>query len=200
MWLDHPIALWVYYHHTQMPPSMLGWLAAHIGNPLVPLAVFVFLGVVTRAAVIRALPRNHYAAALIVSVSVLIAEGVKQYLKIIFGRPSPEAWINGNSSFPRSGTIGFHFFHGGAGYLSFPSGHMATTCALIAVLWIWYPRWRWIYFLVALIVGGALVVTDIHFLSDVIAGAFVGISVGAAVTAIWNRVSSSQQQMSSQSG
>ena len=191
--LDHPIALWVHHHHTEMPPGRLEWLAVHVGNPLIPLAELVLLGVVVRAAVFRSLPQGHYAAAFVASLSVLTAEGVKRFLKPIFGRTSPETWINANSSSTQNGYYGFHFWHGGAAYQSFPSGHMATACALIAVLWIWYPRWRWLYFAAVLSVGGALVGTNIHFMSDVIAGAFVGISVGAAVTAIWNRISSIKQ-------
>jgi membrane-associated phospholipid phosphatase len=189
-WLDRPIALWIHHHHTEASPGLLKWLAAHIGNPLIPLAELVLLGVAIRAVIFRALPRGHYAAAFVASVSVLTAENVKRFLKPIFGRPSPERWMNGNSSLVGDGNYGFHFLHGSAAYQSFPSGHMATACALMAVLWVWYPRWRWLYFAAALTVGSALVGTNIHFLSDVIAGAFVGISVGAAVTAIWNRVSS----------
>jgi membrane-associated phospholipid phosphatase len=190
MWVDHPIALWIHRGHTEMPPGQLEWLAAHVGNPLVSLAEIVLVGVVARAAVIRALPRGHYAAAFIASVSVLAAEGVKGFLQPIFGRPAPETWLSGNSSFIGNGYYGFHFFSGKAAYQSFPSGHMATACALIAVLWIGYPRWRRLYLAAALTVGAALVGTNIHFLSDVISEAFVGISVGAAATAIWNRVSS----------
>jgi membrane-associated phospholipid phosphatase len=189
-WVDHPIALWVHRGHTEMPPGQLEWLAAHVGNPLVPLAEIVLVGVVARAAVLRALPRAHYAAAFVASVSVLTAEGVKGFLQPIFGRPAPETWLSGNSSFIGSGYYGFHFFSGEAAYQSFPSGHMATACALLAVLWIWYPRWRWLYLAAALTIAGALVGTNIHFLSDVIAGAFIGISVGAGVTPIWKRISS----------
>ena len=84
-----------------------------------------------------------------------MAETIKNGLKFVFGRTWPETWVNNNPSFIRDGVYGFNWFHGGAGYASFPSGHMSVTCALAAVLWIWVSalaaalgaswcwRWRW---------------------------------------------------------
>jgi membrane-associated phospholipid phosphatase len=68
--------------------------------------------------------------------------------------------------------------HGGAAYQSFPSGHMAATCAVVSVLWIWYPRLRWLVTIAGIAVGVGLIGANYHFLSDVIAGAFIGISIG----------------------
>ena len=34
---------------------------------------------------------------------------------------------------------------GGGAFNAFPSGHMATSCAVLAVLWLWYPRFRILY-------------------------------------------------------
>jgi membrane-associated phospholipid phosphatase len=76
--------------------------------------------------------------------------------------------------------------HGGAAYQSFPSGHMAATCAVVSVLWIWYPRLRWLVTIAGIAVGVGLIGANYHFLSDVIAGAFIGISIGWMAVAIWN--------------
>ena len=111
---------------------------------------------------------------------------IKDQLKFIFGRTWPETWVQDNPSFIRDGVYGFHFMHGGGGYQSFPSGHMAATCAVISVLWVWYPRSRWLGAFAAIAVGAGLVGANYHFLSDVIAGAFVGISTGWLANAIWN--------------
>jgi membrane-associated phospholipid phosphatase len=88
-------------------------------------------------------------------------------------------------SFIADHAYGFNFFHAGPAYQAFPSGHMTAICAALAVLWAWYPCWRALWVLMGLGVGTALVGGNFHFLSDVIAGAFVGVSTGWIVTAMW---------------
>lgn len=188
LWLDRPIALWVHHHSLRPHQGLIHWLAANIANPLIPVAAVTAVGLLLRAIVLRSMPRNYEAAALICSLSVLVTEALKRQLKFVFGRAWPETWVNNNPSFIRNGDYQFHFMHGGDVYQSFPSGHMATACAVIAVLWVLYPKWRWIYSAVVLIVGLGLVLLNLHFLSDVLAGAFVGISVGAATIAAWRRM------------
>lgn len=103
-------------------------------------------------------------------------------LKMVFGRYWPETWINNNPSLIGNGAYGFHFFHDGEAYSSFPSGHTARTMAVMSVLWIAYPRWRWFAALIsgAVIVG--LVGMDYHFVGDTIAGAFLGAIIGTYTT------------------
>jgi membrane-associated phospholipid phosphatase len=93
--------------------------------------------------------------------------------------------VQNNPSFIRDGAYGFNFFHGGPGYASFPSGHTAATCAVISVLWIMVPKWRPLYALVVLAVAAGLIGANYHFLSDVIAGGFVGSSTGWMTAALW---------------
>ena len=120
------------------------------------------------------------------SLAVLFSEAIKNILKFIFGRTWPETWINNNPSFIRDGVYGFNFMHTGSAYKSFPSGHMAAACTVIAVLWMRYPRFRPIYLAVGLLVGLALVGTNYHFLSDVLMGAFLGASSGWMAIVIWD--------------
>ncbi len=62
---------------------------------------------------------------------------------------------------------------------------MAAACAVLSVLWIWYPRLRSLWSIAGLAAGGGLVGLNYHFLSDVLAGAFLGGSIGWMATAIW---------------
>jgi membrane-associated phospholipid phosphatase len=117
--------------------------------------------------------------------SVLLTEIIKSQLKFVFGRTWPETFVQNNPSFIRDGVYGFNFFHGGPGYASFPSGHTAAICALSSVLWIMAPKGRPLYVLAVLAVVVGLLGADYHFLSDIIAGGFVGTSVGWMIVALW---------------
>ena len=57
--------------------------------------------------------------------------------------------------------------------------------AVMAVLWFAYPRYRPLYIVpvVAVIVG--LVGADFHFVSDIIAGGFIGASTGWIFVVFW---------------
>lgn len=182
-WLDRPIALLVY---SESQHGGHGWWAmlTHIPNPLVPLALIALVVLGLRALTGRSL-RPYQAAALVCSLSVVVSEVCKDQLKFIFGRTWPESWTGNNPSFIRDGVYGFNFMHGGGAYNSFPSGHMATSCAVLSVLWCWYPQLRRLWVIAGLAVGGGLVSLNYHFLSDVIAGAFLGVSAGWLVMSIW---------------
>lgn len=53
--------------------------------------------------------------------------------------------------------------------------------AAIGILWVHYPRWRWLYAASFLVEGSVLVILRWHFASDVIAGGLIGLA-GAALT------------------
>jgi membrane-associated phospholipid phosphatase len=112
-------------------------------------------------------------------VSLVLADQFRETLAFVFGRYWPETWVNDNPSLIRDGAYGFHPFHGGSAYASFPSGHTARTLAVAAVVWIAYPRWRWACGLASGAVAAGLLGMDYHFVGDVIAGCFVGAIVGA---------------------
>jgi membrane-associated phospholipid phosphatase len=76
-----------------------------------------------------------------------------------------------------SESFGFAFFS--IHYLyestSFPSGHTVTAFALATALGFMFPRFRWFALLAAALVAASRVVITAHYLSDVIAGAAVGV-------------------------
>jgi membrane-associated phospholipid phosphatase len=184
LWLDRPVASFV-HDHLRYPHHGVVDEASHFPNPLVPSAVILAVILGLRMILGRSLSHNQ-ASTFVCSLSIIFTEAIKNALKFIFGRTWPETWVQNNPSFIRDGVYGFHFMHGGTAYQSFPSGHMAATCTVISVLWIRYPRFRWFYLIVGLLIGAGLVGANYHFLSDVIAGAFVGLSSGWLVTVIWN--------------
>lgn len=110
---------------------------------------------------------------------LLVADQCKETLKYVFGRTWPDTWIDDNPSLLRDGVYGFHPFRDGDAYSSFPSGHTARTLAIAAVGWAAYPRWRWLCVAGTVAIAGSLVGMNYHFVSDVIAGGFLGGIVGA---------------------
>jgi membrane-associated phospholipid phosphatase len=99
----------------------------------------------------------------------------KAVLKFVFGRVNTRYWLQ------QPDLYGFHWFQRRPGCEGFPSGHMLVIVTLLAALWRFAPKWRPWCILLALTLGVALVATDYHFLSDVIAGAYLGAAVEAAV-------------------
>jgi len=107
----------------------------------------------------------------LIAITVPLTYVVKSILKIAVGRITTRFWLR-HPDYPQ-----FHWFNGRNHYDGFPSGHMAVFMALGIALWKYYPQHRFLYasFLAALTM--ALVVTDYHFVSDIIAGAYLGLMI-----------------------
>lgn len=174
LWIDQPIAFFAYSHRA------FHWFFVDltlIPEPLPGLAVIMFFGLGLWA--LAAKPSSKlYTVLLTCSISSIVAEATKSQLKYIFGRTWPETFVNNNPSLISNNAYGFNFFHGGAGYGSFPSGHMTAICAVVSVLWIYYPKFRALYALVVAAVAIGLLGADYHFLSDIIAGSLLGTVTG----------------------
>lgn len=64
---------------------------------------------------------------------------------------------------------------------SFPSGHTATSFAAATVLSFLAPRWRVPFFVLAGLIAFSRVYNAMHYPTDVLAGAVLGVLVGLAV-------------------
>jgi membrane-associated phospholipid phosphatase len=180
-WLDRPIAV---FAHNELRSN---WLFAELTKTAEWFAALALIAVAAlglHGLTGRRLSKAG-AVALLCALSLMAADAVKSFLKYAFGRTWPETWLDNNPSLMRDGVYGFHFFHGGRGYSSFPSGHTAAVCAVMAVLWICYPKGRPLYATVVAIVIVGLIGADFHFLGDIIAGAFIGISAGWIAVTMW---------------
>jgi membrane-associated phospholipid phosphatase len=124
-------------------------------------------------------------AVLLCSISILASQAIKNQLKFVFGRTWPDSWAPDVSSLARDNAYGFHFFQAGTSFESFPSGHAAVAAATLSVLWILYPKLRAVWGLGMVAADVGLVALNLHFVSDVIVGSFVGISTGLFTVALW---------------
>jgi membrane-associated phospholipid phosphatase len=135
---------------------------------LVPLvAVLWFTGARLWAAKIGLIAASIGAAGLAVNL-----------LKMGFGRSRPAIWWE-------AGSWGFDPFKVGYDFSSFPSGHSSVVGALAMSLVFIQPRLWPLFALLGLVVGSTRVLTESHYISDVIAGLFFGALVAAALRRIW---------------
>ncbi|GAB0118150.1 phosphatase PAP2 family protein [Acidisoma sp. 7E03] len=125
-------------------------------------------------------PRRRGWTAIMAAVATVLTIGIKSELKEIFGRTWPETWSHGNPSLIRDGVFGFFPFHGGEGWSSFPSGHTAAIAAVAGVLWWRESGLRPLWAGLVLLTAAGLLCGNIHFLADIIAGAYLGFAIGTA--------------------
>jgi membrane-associated phospholipid phosphatase len=99
--------------------------------------------------------------------------------KFVFGRLKP-------SEFFQSHTNQIFFFFQGSQQSSFPSGHMVMATAFAMAMMRLQPRTRPALVFLLCLGAVALLVGDWHFLSDVIAGTFVGGTAGFVAGELWS--------------
>jgi len=178
--VDRPVA-WFVHDHRFYPDDFLHW------PPRVSdwLSYLVVVGIVAVAVWRLWQPGGRLQTLLLAIAANLVATAaIKTLLKGLFGRNWPETW-NKKPSLIANGDYGFHPFHFGRDYQSFPSGHAAATFAVISILWLSRPRWRWLYATIGGMVCVALVGLNYHFAGDVLAGAMLGSVTGVYATRIF---------------
>lgn len=172
-WLDVPLARRVY--------GMLGWangLATGFGSAVL---LSIEAGVVLILVIVR-LTRGHLSpfreAIVLACLTSICAYAINDgALKLFFGVPDPGAVMQGARH-------AFHFLDGSA-KSSFPSGHMVLAGAFAGVFMRLYRASVVPLGSLLLLAVGLLIVGDWHFVSDVIAGTFLGVSAGLLAGELW---------------
>jgi membrane-associated phospholipid phosphatase len=179
--VDRPLARYV--HRFDGTDALSG--VSHLPGWAIPSGIVVFALV---AIAFAAGYRNVFTDfALRCGLAIIAGSALKDALKFLFGRTWPERWLQGNPSYIADGVYGFWPMHGSAGYEAFPSGHTTVGVAALTLVWLRWPRLRLLCTLagtglIALLVGG-----DFHWLSDTIAGGFLGATVGWVAFVIGKR-------------
>ncbi len=184
-WLDRPIALWVHevFGRQQIPAELSE--APILSPSLIVALLFVACGI---AAMMGRRFSKAETTVLMCVMSTLAAIVVKDQLKFVFGRTWPESWGPGILSLVQNNVYGFHFFHAGKAFKSFPSGHAAVAAASLSVIYMLWNKLRVFCAACMVAIDVGLMVLNLHFLSDVVAGTFVGCSVGVFTVALWGCV------------
>ena len=175
-WVDFPVALLFQAH-----ASRFSELGCGFGSSVLVSGEILLIATLAMIRMVRGhLPQ--YAKALFVaccaSLSAFVAND--DILKAIFGRQNPSAWLN-------NPTIHIFYFFQGDEHSSFPSGHMVMATAFAGVLIRLYPRTLPVFSALLGVGAIALLIGDWHFVSDVIAGAFVGGTAGFVAGELWDQ-------------
>src|SRR6266550_1592141 len=125
-------------------------------------------------------PWSRWQKALFVaSVSLIVTDQFRVCLGDVCGRYWPETWFQNNPSLIGNGTYGFHPFQRDDDLGSFPSGHAARILSFVFVWFMVMPRTRVIGAIISVAMLVSLVLMNYHFVSDAIAGAFLGAIIAA---------------------
>jgi membrane-associated phospholipid phosphatase len=172
-WLDRPIAV---YFSKLIPRERLPIeLADRIFSiPSIAAILFVLLGL--RAVNERRFSKVETVIALC-TIGTLIMTVIKDQLKFVFGRTWPYLL--------QHDVYEFNFFKSGSFLESFPSGHAAVAATVLSIVWSFFPKARSLCTTVFVVANFGLVALSLHYLSDVVAGTFAGVSVGLFTVAIW---------------
>lgn len=172
-YLDIPVALFVKNHLYTSPQ----WSKLTTNLPdLLLLVVFLSMFVSLSVYLVRSKKGIYDATTMLAKLIVWAAPAsylAKMLLKLVFGRVNTRFWLE------QPDLYGFHWFQMREHCEGFPSGHMLVIVTLLAAFWRFYPKSRPLCFITATLLGAALVATNYHFVSDVIAGAYLGLLVEA---------------------
>jgi len=113
---------------------------------------------------------GRIAALLLIPTIALSDQLSSSFLKFLIDRPRPCHEL-----------ANVHLLVGcGSGY-SFPSSHAVNNFAAAMVLSYFLPRWTWAFFCYASIIAFSRIYVGVHYPSDVLAGAIIGLAVGFVV-------------------
>ena len=101
--------------------------------------------------------------------AAIIARGFVEVIRFFFHRPRPFADNPAIISLLNETSY------------SFPSGHAAFFFALSTVVYIYNKRWGVWFFIASSVIGFARIMAGVHYLTDIIGGAVLGIVVGFGV-------------------
>ena len=115
--------------------------------------------------------------------SVLMASLTTGILKVLIGRSRPIIYEALNTSVFVPGTYEYVFN-------SMPSGHTAVSFAGLVMIGMLFPKIKWATWTTAILVALSRLYVGVHWASDVIFGAFIGMICADVVKAVLKKINS----------
>lgn len=184
--LDRPVARFFHDSDARMHAAFSFITKFGLGGGYLIVSGVLFVGLRVAASRMRDAVRgqlfllNAYRA-LYIFVVVTVSGLATDLIKVICGRARPKLLFSDN-------IYGFDWGATHADYWSFPSGHATTIAALATALFLLWPRGIWLYVVAALLVMASRIILDAHYLSDVIAGAAIGMATAWAAWLVFARL------------
>lgn len=144
------------------------WIDPKVHLLLWPVLYFVLLYVVKKPKFAK--------IALILLVAVPLADVACELIKWVCARPRPELYLS-------SGIYGFDCMRLSTLFQSFPSGHATIAGVIGGIFACIRPKWTFYFLGGSLILASTRIWLNVHYLSDVLAGVFLG-----ALIAQWTYV------------
>lgn len=130
---------------------------------------------------------RHKKTVVLAGLTVLLTLLAEQLFDLLIARPRPYIVYDN--------VVSFNVLQDAA---SFPSLHVAVTFGFATILW--FMRYRWlsaISFILAFLIGISRVVTGVHYPTDIVAGAFLGV---LAASVIWYEAAWLRQYLPTKQG
>lgn len=102
-----------------------------------------------------------------VVLAVIISGLACNVFKILLGRARPNEYFANQ-------LYGFYFLKFENNFWSFPSGHSTTISSACTALYLVFRTWGWILLALTIAVMACRVIVQAHYLSDVMAGGYLG--------------------------
>ena len=158
--IDDAVAAWAARYDAPLLDVVVG-IINPIGSGVTLLVICFALALLGRC---LGRPRLHDASSL-AALAFASAGLVEFTLKHLVGRPRPVAALAAGLADPSLAEID-----------SFPSGHATSVFAVATVFAAYYPRLRWPLYGVAAAIALGRVYLERHYVSDIVAGAAIGIA------------------------
>ncbi len=120
---------------------------------------------------------------LILIASILLTRLAYEPIKGIVARPRPFEIMEG-VHLPCGESLGF----------SFPSGHTTVAFIVAVILSSHFRKWRKVFYSLAVTVAISRIYIGVHYPSDVIGGAMVGVAVGLISVALIRRITEEKRR------
>lgn len=135
---------------------------------------FIFYALIWLYLVIKGGTRGRIAAFLIIPLILLTDQFANNLIKTYFQRVRPCHVLQG-----------VHLLINCSESFSFPSNHAVNNFAAATLFTFFYPKMKYFLFTGAFIVSFSRVMCGVHYMSDLIGGALIGILFASLVIYIW---------------